>query len=537
MRNVLYAANVVFIALLSIVCANVATLVFARTTTRTWEISVRTALGANRARIVTQLFIEALVLAVLGAVLGLLVARVALRWGLAMLATDALPFWIDASLSWRTVGYTALLAVIGAAIIGVLPALRVTRINVHDALRSESAGRAGLRFGGFGTAVIIVQVAITVALLPLAAGGVFESNRFQQRARGIGAEHYLTAAVDVDREYYGADSSAFATRARANLAELERRLRAEPGVEQVAFADRLPVMDQFKYGIAVDTAAGAPATGQRVSTLVNVSAGFFAAFGTSVVAGRDFVPLDFETRRVLVVNQAFARHVFGGRNPIGQRVRIQNGEDESMAGERWYEVVGMVRDFGWQLPQPAEQSAMYFPRAPAAGNRLSMAVRVRDPEAFAARLRTVAAGVDPTIRLTDVQPLTDVGGDEAKMNWTLTSVAWLVALTVMLLSATGIHALMSFTVSRRTREIGIRTALGARPGRIAAGILSRAFLQIGVGVLAGSAVASMVGLGTRQVLLLLAANALMLLVGLAACAMPLRRALTVNPTDALRAEG
>jgi ABC-type antimicrobial peptide transport system permease subunit len=116
-------------------------------------------------------------------------------------------------------------------------------------------------------------------------------------------------------------------------------------------------------------------------------------------------------------------------------------------------------------------------------------------------------------------------------------VAWLVALMVMLLSATGIHALMSFTVSRRTREIGIRTALGARPGRIAAGILSRAFLQVGVGVLAGSALAALFGLGTRQVLLLLAADGLMLLVGLAACAVPLRRALTVNPTDALRAEG
>jgi putative ABC transport system permease protein len=165
-------------------------------------------------------------------------------------------------------------------------------------------------------------------------------------------------------------------------------------------------------------------------------------------------------------------------------------------------------------------------------------VRVRDPESFATRLRTVAADVDPTIRLTDVQPLAQVGGGEAKMNWTLTSVAWLISFIVLLLSATGIHSLMSFTVARRTREIGIRAALGARPGRIVAGIFSRAFLQISAGVLVGSGLAALWGLGsTRQVLVLLAANGIMLVVGLAACAVPLRRALRIDPTEALRAEG
>jgi len=538
-RNMMYVVNLVFLTLLAIVCANVATLVYARTATRSWEITVRTALGASRGRIVSQLFVEALMLAAVAALLGLLVAKVSLRWALGLFAaSDGMPFWVDASLSWRTVLYAGLLTLVGAAIVGILPALRVTKIDVHDALRNEGAARSGLRFGGFWTTVIVVQVALTVALIPLAGGGVFESNRFRQRAEGIGAERYLTASVDIDREYFGADSAAFAARARASFDELERRLGVEPGVEHVAFADRLPVMDQFKYDIAVDTTAGAPATGLRRSTLVNVSRGFFAAFGTRVVAGRDFVPHDFQKGRVLVVNESFARHVFGGRNPIGQRVRVVGGEDESVAGKEWYEVVGMVRDFGWQLPLPHEQSAMYHPRLPAPGADVSLAVRVHDPEAFAARLRTLAAEVDPTIRLTDVQPLAVVGGSEAKMNWTLTSVAWLVSLTVLLLSATGIHALMSFTVARRTREIGIRAALGARPGRIVAGIFSRAFLQISAGVLAGTALAALFGLGSlRQVLLLLAADAIMLVVGMAACAVPLRRALSINPTDALRAEG
>jgi len=180
---------------------------------------------------------------------------------------------------------------------------------------------------------------------------------------------------------------------------------------------------------------------------------------------------------------------------------------------------------------------MYRPRLPAPDVDVSLAVRVRDPEEFAAHLRLVAAEVDPMIRLTAVQPLADVGGSEATINWALTAVAWLISFIVLLLSASGIHSLMSFIVARRTREIGIRTALGAPPGRIVAGIFSRAFLQIGAGVLAGSGLAALMGLGsTRQVLLVLAADGIMLVVGLTACAVPLRRALRIDPTEALRAE-
>ena len=180
---------------------------------------------------------------------------------------------------------------------------------------------------------------------------------------------------------------------------------------------------------------------------------------------------------------------------------------------------------------------MYRPRSPLPGMDMSLAVRVRDPGTFAPRLRTIAAELDPTIRLTDVQPLRNVGGGEAKTNWALTTVAWIVSFIVLILSCTGIHALMSFIVTRRRREIGVRIALGASARRIVAGIFSRAFLQISAGVLAGSALSAIGGLASRrEVLLLFGADAIMLVAGLAACAVPLRRALSVNPTEALRAE-
>jgi putative ABC transport system permease protein len=541
-RNIMYAANTVFLLLLAIMCTNVATLVFARAATRSWEITVRSALGASRGRIIGQLFGEALVLASAGAALGLLLAKAGMSYGMAMInATGgALPFWIDASLSWTTILYAAGLTLFGAAIVGILPALRVTRVNIQDALRSDGGGRASLRFGGFWTAVIIVQVAITVAFIPLAAGGIFESNRFNQRAEGIGASNYVMAGVAMDREDSLLDPASHAARTRGSFEELERRLTATPGVLGVAFSDRLPVEDQFKYSIEIDKAGGAPETGMRTSTLVNISKGFFDAYGTAITAGRDFNPVDFEAGKsnVMIVNQAFTEHVLGGRNAVGQRVRIKSGEVDRYAGDTWYEIVGVVRNFGWQLPEPWEQSAMYRPTLPVVGNAGQMAVRVSDPSGFSNRLRKLAYDVDPLIRLTDVQPLAQADKGEAQWNWVLTSVAWVVGFIVLVLSATGIHALMSFTVTRRTREIGIRTALGAAPGRLVAGVFSRAFLQIGAGVLVGSALAALGGLdSTREVLLLLAADGIMLVAGLVACVAPIQRALRIDPTEALRAEG
>jgi ABC-type antimicrobial peptide transport system permease subunit len=181
---------------------------------------------------------------------------------------------------------------------------------------------------------------------------------------------------------------------------------------------------------------------------------------------------------------------------------------------------------------------MYRPGLPVIGSAGQIAVRVRDPDAFLARMRTIVADVDPTIRVTDVQPLSQVGGGEVKRIRTLTAVGWVVSFVILVLSATGIHALMSFTVARRTREIGIRAALGASTGHIVRGIFARAFMQIGIGLVVGSGLAALVALGSvRQLLLVLAADVVMLVVGLSACALPLKRALRIDATEALRAEG
>lgn len=538
-NNVLVALNSLFLMLLAVMSANVATLVSARTTTRSWEFTVRSALGASRGAVVKQLFAEALVLTVLATVVGLGIARAALGFGVERLAlSGVVPYWVTPSLSWQTLLYAAGLAVFGAAIIGVLPALRVARTDIQMALRAQGAGGSSLKFGAFWTALIVVQVAITVLFLPLVGNGVVESNRFSQRAAGIGAEHYVSADVWMSHEDYGLDSAARHARALGPVAELERRLAAEPGVRAVGFADRLPVEDQFKYSIEIDTTIGQPATTVRRSTLVHVAGDFFGAFGTEVVTGRAFQPLDYETGRVMLVNQSFAQHVLGGANPVGWRVRIAGGEVSTVAGEEWYEIVGMVRDFGWQLPRPEEQSAMYLPSRPVTGRASQVVVRADDPEAVLGRMRALARDVDPTLQLGDLEPLGGAGSGEASINWTMTIVFGLVSGLVMLLSAMGIHALMSFTVARRTREIGIRVALGAGARRIVTSIFRRAFLQLAAGLVIGSGIGVLLGMQSAlQVKLLVGANVVMLIVGMIACALPVRRALRIDPAEALRAEG
>jgi len=239
------------------------------------------------------------------------------------------------------------------------------------------------------------------------------------------------------------------------------------------------------------------------------------------------------------VNQSFTRLVFGDHNPVGQRIRIAHSEEDgAVADDGWYEIVGVVRDVGWQMPEPTEQATIYHPALLQPGTNLSVAVLVHDPVGFAPRLRELANAADPEMQLTDVRLMNDAGGRGATLTWTVTYVVGCIFLLVLLLSASGIHALMSFIVARRTREIGIRVALGSPPTRIVSGVFLRAFLQVALGVLVGSAVVALkIDFGSvTQVLMLVGADLVMLVAGIAACALPLRRALAINPTEALRAE-
>ncbi|HEV2149220.1 MAG TPA: ABC transporter permease [Longimicrobiaceae bacterium] len=537
----LMSVNAFLVMLLVLVCANVALLMFARAATRESEIVVRSALGASRGRIVAQLFAEAMVLGGVAAVVGLAAAGFTLRWWLGVSEAEAggrLPFWFSGSLSPAAVLYAGLLAVLGAVVAGVVPALKVTGRGLDARLRQATAGGGGLRLGGVWTAVIVAQVAVTVAF-PATA---FFARQYVAGIRslevGFPAEEYLSARLEVDGE-------------APPYRELERRLEAEPGVAGVTFASRLPRTHHPPRRVEVDGGAAAPdpVRGHRVGTAA-VDADYFDVLGAPILAGRAFHSGDLEPdSRAVIVNESFVDRVLGGRNPVGLRVRYpgrgrpgqpgQSGEEPD-AG---YEIVGVVKDLGVIADDPAEGAGLYHPLAPGAAFPVHLAVHVRgDPESFAPRLRAIATEVDPALRLHEVLPLDEVGSTLWLELDFLFKLLVLVSSIALLLSLAGIYSVMSFTVSRRTREIGIRVALGADPWRVAAAILSRPLAQVGVGLAAGAVLVTALtrvvsGLSAKEVGMVAAYMALMMGVCMLACIVPTRRALRVEPTDALRAEG
>jgi putative ABC transport system permease protein len=565
--------QVFVVMLVVLVCGNVALLLFARAATREGEIIVRSALGASRRRIVVQLFAEALVLGGVAATVGLAGAGFVLsRWGLSFLDANmgAIPFWFDPRLSPATVLYACVLTVLGAAIAGALPGLKVTR-GIGARLRAGTTGGGALRFGGVWTAVIVAQVAVTVAFPAIALVEVKELQRVRSYEVGFADDEYLAVQLALDAAP-GADAGGDAMAAAADRARfgtvvetLRQRLGAEPGVVGVTFADRLP-RDNYSYrrvfldDSASIAAAVVPEGGRRLryTKIAYVDPSYFDVLEAPILAGRGFQAADLAPAAgVAIVDQGFVDQVLLGRNPIGQRVRINTDAapvTEAQADSLpWIEIVGLVKELGMVGAAETDRGAgLYFPAAPGSGFPPQMLIHTRgEPMAVVPRLRAVAGTVDPTLRLAELQPMDEVASD---LVWILGM--WLritlgMTAVALLLSLAGIYAVLSFAVARRTREIGVRVALGAHRRRVLVAIFRRPLAQVGLGIVAG---AILVGLGRMaaarttqfdswpdglsggQIALLAAYAAFMLGVCLLACLVPTRRALRIEPIVAMRVD-
>jgi hypothetical protein len=340
------------------------------------------------------------------------------------------------------------------------------------------------------------------------------------------------------------DSSAADARMRAAAMALERRVEADPAVLGVTFAGELPRMRHHYSEIQLDEGGTAPVDPEigYLAAFTSVALDYFEVFGAPVLRGRGFRAADLQPdARVVVVNQSFVTRILGGRNPIGRHVRYvpeRRGDEPSPAEQPWYQIVGVVPDLGMAI----DPVGLYHPAAPGAAGPPHMAVHVRgDPEAFAPRLRAHAVAADPTLQLHEVMPLDQVNVDEFIGFW-----FWLIVLVsavALLLSLAGIYAVMSFTVSKRTREIGIRVALGADARRLVGAIFRRPLTQVASGILVGSvlvallpALIEMETMSAKGTALVAAYAVFMMGVCLLACIVPTRRALAVQPMDALRAE-
>jgi putative ABC transport system permease protein len=552
------ASYVLSALLVGVVSVNVGILVYARTATRRREIAVRTALGASRRRIIGQLFVEALVLSALAAVIGLLVASAGLRQVEVLIdQVGGLPFWMTISVSSATVVYSVMaLTVLGAVIVGVIPALQATGRRAQSGLQHFAASASGLRLGRMWTTLIVVQVAVAVAFLPVAVGVGWAALSYGTATPGFAAGQFLTARMVMERQVpptAQAEAYARATNARFadRQAELMRRLAAEPGVARVIPLMSLPgVENEARIEVA-----SAPDPAGHVVGVGRVEAGFFDAFDVPILMGRRFNSGAIDTvsaSRQVIVNRSFVERVLGGRHALGHRIRYLEGGPHADDAERarWYEIVGIASDFPTRAMTAGYAEAKIYHalepgQAPAA--RIALRIRGEAPAAFAGRLREITTALDPALQLHDVRPLNDVLRDSQAPTRIAASAIGLGALSVLLLSAAGIYALMSVTITQRRREIGIRVALGADRRRILGSIFSRALGQLGLGVIAGLAVAAaldvaslatdgeLVGGGGR-IAILAGVGLFMMAVGVLAAIGPARRGLRVPATEALREE-
>ena len=548
---VLASLNVFLVLLAALLCGNVAMLLFARAVSRERELLVRAALGASRGRLIMQLFAEALLLCAVGAVVGLMVARFVLArtWTMIEGQTGPLPFWIDTSVSSTAVLYAVGLTLFAAAIAGIVPALKVTSGGPGTRLRAASSGGGGLQFGGVWTVVIVVQIAFTT-LLPwplLGLGGDFGGDT----PAGFPAEAFLTATLEMDR-FDGVAASGDtvpavrAVRLEARYSALADRLRQDPGVLDVTYADQMPQFTSRWRAIKMDPGPAAEPTERCVgcyyAKVVSVDPRFFDVVGAPVIRGRAFATADAEQRtRVVLVNEVFVDEVMGGRNPIGRRFRFSSTREPT--AESWYDIVGVVPDLGVSDNKVGYGARIYQTALPRAMGPLRVAIHVRgDPQHFAVRLRELAQATDPALRVIDPKPLPRlVDPDSPGMVFFFELMVSLTSVTLML-SLAGVYAVTAFAVARRTREIGVRVALGAQPLHVLATVFKRPLVQmalgIGVGAILGLGLANndlsdvhLDDFGRSAIFAVATAMCCAL-----ACIVPTRRALRIQPTEALKDE-
>jgi predicted permease len=521
------------------VALNLAILFYARTVTRAGEIAVRTALGASRRRILAQLFVEALALSLVGAAGGLVLSRAALG-AIQSFRSDigGVPFWIRFELSASTTVAALVLAAIAALVMGVLPGLTITGRRLYARLQLASQ-RGGTRLGRVWTTLVVAQVALAVSLLPAGLYLATQVAQLEMQGPGFAADRFGIGVINPE----AVDETIPLDRLARRNRELVARVAAEPGVDAVTLSSSVP---GFSAGarVAFENPERVTVPGPWDVSWMDVAPDLFDVYGAELVAGRTFAASDAADSGVVIVNQTFARWLSGG-GALGARFRdVYIGSARGARSS--YEVVGVVRDFPrfphlLNLDTPA---VVYRPASPGQLRAVVVSARFPDrvPEAFGARVRQIAAEIDPSLQVPRAMALSTHYGELVRLWRYVATALALATLSVLLLSAAGMYALMSVTIAQRTREIGIRIALGAPPLRLLGGVLAGVARRVSIGVACGLLLGQipMVTIGLPNAMIAPLASGVgivVVLLALSAAYGPARRALRIDPNDALRAEG
>ncbi|HEX8091184.1 MAG TPA: ABC transporter permease, partial [Blastocatellia bacterium] len=524
---------------LLVACANVANLLLARATARQKEIAVRMALGASRGRIVRQMLTESMALSVAGGAAGVLLSLCGINLLLA-LSPKNIARLAEVNVDAYVLGFTLLVSLLTGALFGLAPALQASRLNLNDSLKEGTHGSAGgVRRNRARSLLIISEVALSLMLL-LGAGLMARSFMGLLRIDpGFDPENVLTIRVALSASKYpeSGQQAAFFQQALS-------RLEALPGVQYAGAVSALPLSGaEEASGFMVEGGPLVDSSEMPMSDRRRASADYFRAMGIHLIKGRYFTESDNQSALpVTIINESFARRFFPDQDPLGKR--IKNGGPTS--SRPWLTIVGVVKDVKHLALEAEARPQVYLSYLQNTSRSMALVMRsASDPAGLAAAARNAVWEVDKQQPVTDVKTMRQyfqASIAQRRFNMVLLAVFAAVAL---ILAAVGIYGVMSYSVTQRTREIGIRMALGARPSDVLRLVVRQgmipAFIGVAVGACAGLALTRLMssllyGVSATDAATFATVSLTLAAVALAACYVPARRATKVDPLIALRRE-
>jgi putative ABC transport system permease protein len=524
---------------LLITCVNVANLLLARAAGREHEMAIRLALGAGRARLIRQLLTESLMLALLGGVLGFLLAI----WGvdlLVALAPPDMPRLAEVNVSAGVLGFALAITLLTAVVCGLIPAWQITRTGLHRTIKESARHSAGATRGKrLRGALVVVEVALSLALLAGAGLMIRSFARVQQLDTGLKVEGLVTMELNAPRRRYPDDA-----RVAAFYRDIVDRLRATPGISGAALSSALPLGGGGFYLGRVFLGEGwpEPPAGPDVQGLWNVvSPNYFNTAGIRLIQGRDFDERDgAEANPVIIVNETFARRAFPKESPLGKRVRSWRDENKLR------EIVGVVADVRYFGREDEMPGLVYVPHPQNPWNSMALVVRAQgDPTASIGSIRAQIKAVDRDLAVAKLQTMTGVLSQSVAPRRASMTLLAIFALIAAALAAIGIYGVLSHAVTQRVGEIGVRMALGARAPDIFRMIVGEgmklALTGVALGLAGALALTRLLSSLLYQVsatdpLTFVVIAAFLSGVALLACWIPARRATKVDPIVALRYE-
>jgi len=526
------------LGVLIIACANVANLLLARASLRSREVAIRSSLGASRMHMISQFMAEAFVLSVLGGIAGLLLAGLAIWLFNRSIVGLNMPFWIHVGIDIPALVVVFGLMLLASVASGSFPALQASGANLSSLLKDQNRGTSSLRIGKLSRALVVIEVALSCGLLVASGLMVKSITNLRTLDFGFQTKQILTAEIALPQRDYPDDAS----RIRF-FNELMRRLGERPEVKTAALVSTLPAVGAEFERFAVEGRAYPKDDDYPEAGLVAITPGFFDTFGTHSFQGRLFSTADDQTAAPsALVNQSFVRRFAAGQDLIGRRIRLGKGDSKNP----WLTIVGVVPDMLVGPVRSTDQAGIYVPLAQHPQAAMDIALRTAsEPGSLASVARDAVIAVDRNLPIYSIKPMEQVISDNNWFYVVFGSLFMAFGLMALILASIGLYGVMSFSVSRRTQEIGTRMALGASQKSVLSLILRQGMTQFIVGLVLGIAFALALS-QLLQVLLVgvqpwdLPVFAVVVLVlaatGLLACFVPARAALRVDPVVTLKSD-